>query len=267
VVAGSTPCIDRPFRALITVTPSPTFRPVPQPQEDRSLHLQTRDGVVLSAAMVVPEQPAGSVVVCHPHPLFGGTMESKVVTTTHRAFRDQGFASIRFDFRGAGGSEGSHDRGRAERLDVLAAADAVEAELPDDAGLPRVLGGYSFGSLVGLRAAAADLRFSHRIGIAPPLAVDLPDEREYDFSFLLVDDPRPLFLLAGSLDEFCPELMFRDLVTRLRYAGVPVQATLLPAATHFFDGHAHVLRQEMGRIAAAILAAPVPDRRHPAIDL
>ena len=240
---------------------------MPHPEDDRPLRLQTSDGVSLSAEIVVPDRPVGSVVVCHPHPLFGGTMQSKVVTTTHRAFRDRRFASIRFDFRGAGGSEGRHDQGRAEQLDVLAAAEAVDAALGSPERSVRVLAGYSFGSLVGLRVAADEPGFSHRIGIAPPLSVDLPGETGYDFSFLLVDDPRPLFLVAGGKDEFCPELMFRDLVTRLRYAGVPVQATIIPDASHFFDGRAHVLRQEMGRIAAAIVCDPMPERRHPAIDL
>ncbi len=229
------------------------------------MDLRTRDGVRLAASLVVPDRPTGSAVVCHPHPLFGGTMESKVVTSTHRALRDRGFASLRFDFRGAGGSDGVHDRGKAEQLDVLAGAAEVWSHGPADG--PRVLAGYSFGSMVGLRAAADEARFTHRIGIAPPLAVDLPGEREYDFAFLLVDDPRPLFLLVGDRDEFCPELMFRDLVTRLRYAGVPVRATIVPGATHFFDRYAHVLRQEIDREAARILALEPPDRRHAAFDL
>ena len=266
-MAGSTPCTERPFRALITVTPSPTFRPVAPPPRDRLLRLRTRDGVSLAAALAVPERPVGSLVACHPHPLFGGTMDSKVVTTIHRAFRDQGFASIRFDFRGAGGSDGVHDRGRGEQLDVLAAEEEVQRQLPDEGGLPRVLAGYSFGSMVGLRVAGDDHGFTHRIGIAPPLAVDLPGEHGYDFSFLLVDDPRPLFLLAGAQDEFCPELMFRDLVTRLRHTGVPVQACVVPDASHFFDRQTHVLRQEMARIAARIRGLLAPERRHPVIDL
>lgn len=251
---------------MITVIPSPTFAPVARPPDDRSIRLRTRDVVDLAAALVVPEPPVGSVVVCHPHPLFGGTMDSKVVTSTHRAFRDRSFASIRFDFRGAGGSGGEHDRGRGEQLDVLAAAQEVQACCPS-VDAPRVLAGYSFGSMVGLRAAAEPGAFTHRVGIAPPLAVDLPGERDYDFSFLLVDDPRPLFLVVGQLDEFCPELMFRDLVTRLRYAGVPVHATIVPDATHFFDRRAHVLRQEMDRVAARVLGLEPPERRHPAFDL
>ena len=266
MVAGSHPCNEGPLRRLITVTPSPTFAGVAHPPDDMPLRVRTEDGVSLNAALVVPDRPAGSVVVCHPHPLFGGTMESKVVTSTHRAFRDAGFASIRFDFRGAGGSEGVHDRGDRERLDVLAAADAVGPAV-GGAGLPCVLAGYSFGSMVGLKVAAEQPRFTHRVGIAPPLAVDLPGESGYDFSFLLVDEPRPLWLVAGSLDTFCPELMFRDLVTRLRYAGVPVEACIIPDADHFFDRRGHVLRQEMGRIAARIQGLEAPPRKHPVFDL
>jgi uncharacterized protein len=236
--------------------------------EERALPVRSDDGVDLAARFAAPATPRGAVVALHPHPLFGGTMESKVVTAVTHCFGDADFASIRFDFRGAGGSGGTHDHGEGEKLDALAAADALDraaAGLPADA--PRVLAGYSFGSMVGLQVAAEQPRFTHRVAIAPPIGVDLPTGPDYDLSFLLVDDPRPLWILSGEHDEYCPPLLLRDLVVRLRVQGVPTRAVLLPGADHFFEHAGHVLRQELARIAASIAGDPDPARRHRVIDL
>jgi len=195
-------------------------------------------------------------------------MTNKVVHSLFKAFRDAGFASLRFNFRGAGASQGEHGHGESEVLDVAAAWAELHARcsfLPDSA--PRVLGGFSFGSSVGLRYASEEERCTHRVGIGLPLALDLPGDRSYDFGWLSGTDRRPLYLLVGDQDEFCPLGRFEQLIDGLRSEGVPVTAAVVPEANHFFDRKGHILRQEVERMAAAILGQAVPERSYPAIDL
>ena len=235
---------------------------------DLAVELSTADGLSLEALAVFPEPACGSLVACHPHPVYGGTMTNKVVHSLYKAFRDSGFASLRFNFRGAGASEGVHGHGETEVLDVAAAWDELAARcafLPESA--PRVLGGFSFGSSVGLRYASEEERCTHRLGIGLPLALDLPDGRSYDFSWLSGDDKRPLYLLVGDNDEFCPQDRFERLVEKLRSEGVPVTAVVVPEANHFFDRKGHILRQEVERMAAAILGQSIPERSYPAVDV
>jgi len=232
---------------------------VAYPPSEQSLRLQTTDGVSLEAMQVRPAEPCGTLVACHPHPLMGGTMNSKVVHTLYLAFRDQGFRALRFNFRGAGSSGGSHDGGRAERLDVAAAWQHIHDEGHDPSGDGiRVLGGYSFGSFVGLGFAADRADCSHRIGIAPPLSFD------YDYSFLLdAEDRRPLYLVAGDDDPHCPLDLVEKLVTQLRAREVPVEATVIAGGNHMFDRKGVVLRQELSRIAAQISGRPWGPPKHP----
>jgi len=229
---------------------------VTHPPPDQTLRLETADGVSLEAAQVHPAEACGTLVACHPHPLMGGTMDSKVIHTLYLAFRDQGFRALRFNFRGAGGSGGCHDGGDAERLDVEAAWEYINDDTSEDR--LRVLGGYSFGSFVGLGFAANQPGCSHRIGIAPPLSFD------YDYSFLLdAEDRRPLYLVLGDEDPYCPQDLLEDLVTQLRARSVPVDATLIPGANHMFDRKGVVLRQELSRIAATISGRPWGPPRYP----
>ncbi len=94
-------------------------------------------------------------LVCHPHPLFGGTMHNKVVYQAAKALHRKGIPVLRFNFRGAGLSEGEHDRGRGEQQDVRTALDYLANEFP---GRPILLAGFSFGSWVGLRVGCEDAR-------------------------------------------------------------------------------------------------------------
>ena len=154
-----------------------------------------------------------------------------------------------------------------ELLDVQAAAEQLDAAVAERAEAmpgPRVLGGFSFGSLVGLRSASQDPGYTHRLGIGPPIAPDLPGDREYDWEFLLdSSDRRPLFLVAGDQDEFCPSDEFVRFVDRLRSAGVPVEARLVPDANHFFDRKGHILRELLEGVAAQIAGLPVPEASFP----
>src|SRR5271154_6797346 len=98
-------------------------------------------------------RPPLAAVVCHPHPLFGGTMHNKVVYQTAKTIHRFGLPVLRFNFRGVGLSEGTHDKGIGEKNDVVAAMDFLAEEFP---GVPLLLAGFSFGSWVGLRAGCGD---------------------------------------------------------------------------------------------------------------
>ena len=100
------------------------------------------------------EDATHAAVVCHPHPLFGGTMHNKVVFHTMKALNGFGFPVLRFNFRGTGLSQGEHDQGQGEVDDVRTALDWLDAEYH----LPLIFAGFSFGAAIGLRAACGDTR-------------------------------------------------------------------------------------------------------------
>jgi hypothetical protein len=134
------------------------------------------------------ERPA-TIVICHPHPQHGGTMHNKVVTIIERAMRELGLRTIRFNFRGAGESEGEHDEGYGETDDLFAVTEWVRHTRPDD---ELWLAGFSFGSYITLRAAQ-NLQLGQLITIAPP--VD-----RYEFSN--VQHPNcPWLVVQGDEDE------------------------------------------------------------------
>jgi alpha/beta superfamily hydrolase len=108
---------------------------------------------------------AGVALICHPHPLHGGTMHNKVVVMIERSLRELGLRTLRFNFRGVGASNGEHDDGRGETLDVLALAEWLQKVRPNDA---LWLAGFSFGSYVAL-LAARHLPVKQMISVAPPV--------------------------------------------------------------------------------------------------
>ncbi len=151
------------------------------------------------------EARTGVAIVCHPHPVHGGTMHNKVVTMIGRALRELGLATVRFNFRGTGQSEGEYDEGRGETLDLLAVAEWVQRQRPDDA---LWLAGFSFGAYVSL-LAARHLPVKQMISVAPPAG-------RWDFSAVLaptcpwlviqgedddVVDPQAVFAWVESMDE------------------------------------------------------------------
>src|SRR5271154_6657124 len=138
----------------------------------------------------VPD-PQFVAVVCHPHPLYGGTMHNKVVFQTAKALHQRGAAVLRFNFRGVEQSEGVHDRGRGEQDDVRAAVDYLAAEFP---GRPILLAGFSFGSWVGLRVGCEDPRVRQLIGLGLP--VD-----KTDMSYLGACT-KPRLIIQGGADQF-----------------------------------------------------------------
>jgi alpha/beta superfamily hydrolase len=160
--------------------------------ESRSFFLQGPVGK-LEAILWTPARSGAApfaAVVCHPHPLFGGTLHNKVVYQAAKSLDTLGIPVLRFNFRGAGLSAGEHDRGLGERGDVQAAIDFLASEFP---GTPLIVGGFSFGSLVGLRVGCADQRVQGLIGIGLPV-------NSSDFSYL-EECNKPKLIVQGTNDE------------------------------------------------------------------
>lgn len=172
------------------------------------------------------ERPATAVVL-HPHPLYGGTLQNKVVHTVARAFTEIGARAVRFNFRGVGGSAGQFAHGVGETDDALAVLRWVRDRRPRDAVF---LAGFSFGAYVALRAAAA-FPLAGLLTIAP--AVHL-----YDFDAL--ETPRvPWFLFQGERDEVVPVEQARDWARRQT---PPPQWVAFADASHFFHQRLNELR-------------------------
>jgi hypothetical protein len=193
--------------------------------------------IVLEGILEAPESSTAGLlagaVVCHPHPQFGGNMFNNVVRALRKAFLDRNMICLRFNFRGAGRSEGAYGGGIGEIEDVRAALDFAEGlERLDSKKL--VLAGYSFGCWVALNAAARDPRPARLIGISPP--VD-----EYDFSFLKVET-RPKLLVAGDNDFVCSLPKFRGLLDEIPE---PKVGKILPGTDHFHVGSEDALINEV----------------------
>jgi len=183
-----------------------------------------------------------SVVVAHPHPLFGGTMHNKVVYHAAKAFSSCGLPVLRFNFRGAGLSEGAHDDGRGEIEDVQAAVDWLEKEY----ALPVIFAGFSFGSNVGLRACCGDARVRGLCGIGLPI---LAEGRAYTYNFLPGCGPVPKLFVIGDHDAFAPrEALDAALETALQ----PKRIVWVEGADHFFAGVAGSPAPKLDVLRAAI---------------
>ena len=180
------------------------------------------------------EQPPSAradlvALVCHPHPLYGGTLHNKVVHHTARALQELGLAVLRFNFRGAGRSQGRHDRGRSEADDVRAALDWLEKKAPV-AGV--VLAGFSFGAWVGLRVGCGEARVGALIGVGLPA-------NDSDFSYL-ADCSKPKLFIQGTRDQFGSLGAVEALAER---AAAPKELVWVEGADHFFAGHLEELRR------------------------
>jgi hypothetical protein len=193
--------------------------------------------LTLEGVLEIPdaaEIPAAAAVLCHPHPLFGGNMHNNVVRALRKGLNQRGLICLRFNFRGTGQSWGIHDNGIGEIDDVLAAVDFLEA-LKEVDSKRLIVGGYSFGCWVGLRAAARDPRPSRLIGISPPLDT-------YDFGFL-TNETRPKLLIAGDRDFVCSRERFEDLLQQIPE---PKKGVIFPGGDHFHVGREEALISEMG---------------------
>jgi len=181
-------------------------------------------------------------LVCHPHPLYGGTMHNKVVFHAMKALRGFGFPVLRFNFRGAGHSEGKHDEGRGEMDDVRAGLDWLDREFH----LPIVFTGFSFGASVGLRTCCPDRRVVALIGLGTPVAFD---GRTHAFRFL-VTCAKPKLFVSGTHDEFGPAGALEDVVGR---AADPKQLVRIEG-DHYLTGHLDEMRQTIEKWLRKTLA-------------
>ena len=174
--------------------------------------------------------PSAIAVVCHPHPLQGGAMQNKVAYMLARAFNDMGAISLRFNFRGVGGSAGQFDNGIGETEDALAAIDWLSAQHP---GLPLWLGGFSFGSYVALRAQS-QRPVRRLVTVAPAV------ER---FSTADISEPTcPWLLVQGDADDVVsPEAV----LAWARALKAPPRIEVMVGAGHFFHGRLNELRESV----------------------
>ena len=173
-----------------------------------------------------------AALVCHPHPLYGGTLHNKVVFHAMKALNGLGFPVLRFNFRGVGLSEGEHANGIGEVDDVRAALDWLKHEFT----LPIVFAGFSFGAAVGLRAAYDDDSVSALIALGLPVVE--AEGRIYDFAFLRAC-AKPKLFVSGSRDPFGPAGILEALVSTF---ADPKQLLRIEAGDHFFEGRLKELR-------------------------
>jgi uncharacterized protein len=183
--------------------------------------------------VAAPGQVTGTVVIAHPHPLFGGTMHNKVVQTLARAYVQQGWEAVRFNFRGVEGSAGTHDNGVGELADLLA---VLEAVAPNG---PLCLSGFSFGGFV----AASALTSCHAQGrdVQHAVLVGVAASR-----FVVPDVPAPwhdrVLVVHGEADDTVPLVAVMDWARPQR---LPV--TVVPAVEHFFHGQLPLLKSLVSR--------------------
>ncbi|HEY9072955.1 MAG TPA: alpha/beta fold hydrolase [Desulfobaccales bacterium] len=176
----------------------------------------------------LPGAAGPGVVITHPHPLFGGSMNNNVVYAVERAFHSRGWATLCFNFRGVGRSTGSYGDGEAEVADVTAALDFLKSRCPG----PHYLVGYSFGAFVASKALLQGLVVDGALLISPPVAF-------MEMSWL-PEVPRLSLIVAGDRDEIAPLL---DLRTMLAAVEPPVPLVVIKGADHFYGGREDKLFQ------------------------
>jgi uncharacterized protein len=183
-----------------------------------------------------------AALVCHPHPLFGGTMHTKAVYHAAKALNGLGLPVLRFNFRGVGRSSGEHAEGRGERDDVRAALDWLDAEFHR----PIVFAGFSFGAAVGLRACCPDARVQALIALGTPVTAE---GRNYEYRFL-AECRKPKLFVSGGNDQYGARA---DLERIVGNAAEPKRLALIDNADHFFEGHLPEMRGEIERWAGEVL--------------
>lgn len=196
---------------------------------EKKIQIQGAAGLIEARHRPASESKLG-LLMCHPHPLFDGTMDNKVVTTTTRAAAELGLPTVRFNFRGVGSSEGEHDYGVGEQADVLTVIEYVRQEL----GWQKViLAGFSFGSgMACLAACAQPENISKLILIAPPVHnFDAPSQLAFEFD---------TYVFMGDADEVVPFDQVQDWVHQV----IPTpHMQIFEGAGHFFHGRLIELKE------------------------
>jgi uncharacterized protein len=169
-------------------------------------------------------------VVCHPHPLYGGTMDDGVVTTTAEIYRELGVPTARFNFRGVGASEGKHDNADGEVADLAAVAEWLQQQV---SGTRLLIAGYSFGSVVAATASSC-LSAEHLVLLAPPV-------EHYSFAPQGCFDC-PVIVVLGEQDELVDLQYTKAWVEQLTSTA---EAITIAGASHFFNGQLMIMRNQL----------------------
>jgi alpha/beta superfamily hydrolase len=199
------------------------------------------DAGAIEVASSIPAAPQSVAVIAHPHPLFGGTMDNKVVTTLARAFVEAGAAVFRFNFRGVGATEGRHDEGRGETHDMVR---VIEHALATAGSRPLFLAGFSFGGAVATRASE-HVEFKRLVLVAPGFRRltegglgETPDPHDPALGSHGRHNYANTVVIHGDVDETVP---LSDSIAWGTVREVPV--VVVPGGEHFFHRKLHVLRE------------------------
>jgi alpha/beta superfamily hydrolase len=188
------------------------------------MHVTFASGALtLEGDLTLPTGATRAAVICHPHPQYGGDMNNSVVRALARVLEDTGHATLRFNFRGVGASEGAYAGGVGEAQDAQAAVSCVR----ERAGVQAVtLAGYSFGAMVALQAGAHLPAVDRLIAVAPPLSF-------FDLAGLAACTKEKLFIVGDS-DQYCG---VAQLTQQLARVAEPKAQRIVCGADHFFFGH------------------------------
>ncbi len=171
-------------------------------------------------------------LILHPHPQHGGTMNNKVVYNLFTTFAERDFATLRFNFRGVGRSQGGYDRGEGELSDAAAALDWLQATNPN--ARAAWVAGFSFGAWIGMQLLMRRPEIESFISVAPPASM-------LDFSFL-APCPTSGLILHGAVDDIVPEPSVSKLVAKLTHQrGIAIDYRVIDGANHFFGDHLDIL--------------------------
>jgi alpha/beta superfamily hydrolase len=214
------------------------------PASIRSFFLDGSAGRLEALLNVGSPNATHAALVCHPHPVFGGTLHNKVVFHAMKALHSFGFPVLRFNFRGTGLSEGQHDKGNGEVDDVHTALNWLDGEFH----LPLVFAGFSFGAAVGLSAACPDEGVKAMIGLGTPVAA--VDNRKYSFEFLQ-SCTKPKLFVSGAHDQYGSPAQLKKLVEPLPE---PKKLVIIEGGDHFFEGRLKEMRETIEEWMAEVLS-------------
>jgi uncharacterized protein len=193
--------------------------------EIKTLMLPGPAGKLEALLNVGEARTSHAALVCHPHPLYGGTMHNKVVYNCMKSLAKFGFHVLRFNFRGTGLSEGVHNEGPGEREDVKAAVEWLHREFK----LPIIFAGFSFGAAQGLKALCPDPRVKGMISLGTPVAAE---GRHYQYEFLR-ECVKPKLFVSGANDQYSPREVLQVIFDK---AAEPKKLVIVDGAEHFFVG-------------------------------
>jgi uncharacterized protein len=195
--------------------------------------------LTLEGLLANPRANAPAAVVCHPHPLYGGSMYNNVVDAILAAMWQAGFATLRFNFRGVGASEGEHDGGPGEVDDAAAAMTYLLAQ-PGVRKEGAVMAGYSFGAMVAVSVGYERAEIARIVAVALPLA--MADARIPEGA------TKPVLLVSGDRDSYSPVAGLQALKSKI---GDSARLEIVAGADHFFGGR----EAELARAIGAALTA------------